>query len=85
MNQNRGKKDTMPYLLPALGILTAIGVTAYLFAEIENDELHHEEDDKAIAVLVGLFAGLVFPLTWLVILVYSGGEITKKLFVENED
>lgn len=75
----------MPYLLPLLAIATAVGVAAYLFAQIEQDPIGNEEENKIFALGVAILAGLLFPLTWLVIIVYTGAEVLKNYLIDGEE
>jgi len=70
------------HLIPALA--TTIVATAYI-NQYFKESYSHSDIDKAVAVLIGCFAGAVYPLVWVGAAIYLTSEKIRKELLEGDD
>jgi len=68
-----------------LGLATAIVVSAFGMKYVEESRMYNDGEDKFMAVVVGCFAGMVYPLTIVGGLIYLGDKKFKEEILEGEE
>lgn len=64
------------------GFLTAIGITAATLIQAEREGL---EDSEALCLGLGAIAGIIYPITWALLIIYLPSKTFKDFYTETQE